>query len=200
MLESQEELHHALLTLRASFESGAVGAGLFPRLEETEVSAFERKHSVRLPPEYRMFLTLVGNGGTNLFKLGEMDDSFDFRPWDENDGFVGVLAEPFQYSESWNDLSGYPEYDPEKEGEEKWLEQYDRQRDIFDQHYFIPLNGALPIAHLGCAIRLWLVVTGPERGHVWYDDRANLEGLKPLRTSDGRRLSFLEWCRGGPNG
>lgn len=200
MLQSQETLHRDLLTLKASFEAGTVGAGLFLCLDEIDVLAFEKKHSVRLPEDYRKFLTTIGNGGNELFKLGEMDDGFDFRLWEENDGFIGILAKPFQYSEAWNDLSGYPVCDSGKENDEEWLEQYDDQRKVFDRKYFLPLNGAIPIAHLGCAIRLWLVITGPERGNVWYDDRANLEGLKPLLTSDGRRLSFLEWCKGWPNG
>ena len=200
MPQSQEALRAELLALKALFKSGSVGAGLFPCLDENEISAFEEKHSVRLPEDYRTFLIDIGNGGSELFKLGEMDNSFDFQPWEENDGFIGTLAEPFQYSEAWNDLSGYPVYEAGKEDDEEWLEEYDHQRDLFDQEYFIPLNGALPIAHLGCAIRLWLVITGPERGNVWYDDRANLQGLKPLLTSDGRRLSFLEWCKGWPNG
>ncbi len=200
MTQSQETVYREVLALRTSFESGSVGASLFPCLDENEVLAFEEKHSVRLPEDYRIFLTAIGNGGTELFKLGEMDDSFDFRPWDENDGFVGALSEPFQYSEAWNDLSAHPIYEAGKESDDEWLKQYDHQRDLFDQTYFLPLNGAIPISHLGCAIRLWLVITGPERGNVWHDDRANGDGLKPLLTSDGCRLSFLEWCKGWPNG
>lgn len=197
---SPESLKQALRSLRAEFQVGSVGAGLFPCISNTDVSAFEKRHSVLLPPEYRYFLTIVGNGGTELFKLGEMDDGWDFRAWEENDGFIGILSEPFQYSEEWNDLTGHPEFEPGKETDEAWLAEYDRKRDLFYDHYWIPINGAIPIAHWGCAIRLWLVVTGPERGNVWHDDRANLQGLKPLKKSDGSRLGFLEWCKGWPNG
>lgn len=169
---------------------------LFPCISDGEVSAFESRYSILLPPEYRYFLTIVGNGGEEFFRLGEMDHGWEFAPWNEGDGFVGTLGKPFQYSEEWNNLAGYPEYDPQRENDPQWIEDYDRKRDEFDARYFLPIDGAIPIAHLGCCIRLWLIVTGPERGNVWYDDRANLQGLKPLCRSDGSRLKFLDWCKG----
>jgi hypothetical protein len=40
-----------------------------------------------------------------------MDDNFDFRPWQENDGVVGNLLNPFTFQDEWNDLSGQPNAD-----------------------------------------------------------------------------------------
>lgn len=49
------------------------------------------------------------------------------------------------------------------------------------------IDGAFPICHMGCAILIWLIVTGPEAGNVWMDDRSSDGGWMPLR------LTFLRW-------
>jgi hypothetical protein len=55
------------------------------------------------------------------------------------------------------------------------------------------VNGAIPVCHIGCALRRWLVVTGPERGHIWCDDRADQRGLYPLRLHGADRVTFIDW-------
>src|SRR5215813_12558694 len=85
------------------FGEEAHGYELYPPLLEEELSAFESEHGIRLPHDYRHFLTSVGNGGAGpyygLFKLGEMDDGFDYGPWGN---FVGRLSSPFPHIEAWN--------------------------------------------------------------------------------------------------
>jgi hypothetical protein len=97
------------------FGSDGHGFQMNPVLSESEAAAFERDHKIVLPSDYRQFVTEVGNGGAGpfygVFPLGFMDENFDQRPWQENDGFVGALSEPFQFQQEWNDLSGYPEAD-----------------------------------------------------------------------------------------
>ena len=56
-----------------------------------------------------------------------------------------------------------------------------------------PTEGGFPICHIGCAKRIWLVVTGPEAGNVWQDDRAEDGGVYPMRDAEGRRLTFAAW-------
>jgi len=162
-------------------------------LPEPEVAAFEMAHRIRLPDEYRRFLVDVGNGGAGpyygLFKLGERMDLRDLCSWTENDGVVGVPAEPFPHSGAWNDLSGAPTEDDEEDV------SYDQLMEEFEDRYFSPhhMNGAIPIADLGCAHGHWLVVTGPEAGNVWCDHRSERSGIFPL-TAEGRaRVTFLEW-------
>ena len=53
-------------------------------------------------------------------------------------------------------------------------------------------DGAIPIAHLGCAIWLLLIVTGPERGTIWLDDRASDGGIRPAQLAGRNRLTFDE--------
>lgn len=168
-----------------------------PTLSEEEVVAFEARHGVQLPDDYRQFLMRVGNGGAGpdygVFPLGQMDNGFDFGPWDD---FVGDLSKPFPHTQAWNDLTGEPE-DISEEDEEEYEEEYESQLEAFDEIYWNAnnMNGAIPICHLGCALRLWLVVNGPEKGHIWEDNRADQGGIEPLQTKTQNRVTFYEWYR-----
>lgn len=86
----------------AVFGSQAHGFRTYPPLSEETVKEFESRHFISLPPEYRGILIHVGNGGAGpaygLFKLGEMDDGFEHKPWTENDGFIGVLSQLFPHT------------------------------------------------------------------------------------------------------
>lgn len=170
---------------------GANGHGfiLNTPLTEVDVRAFEERQAVALPADYRGFLIEVGNGGAGpyygLFKLGEMDDNDGSAPWLE--GFVGSLAAPFPFTEAWNDLTSRPYPDRISN------EQYERDLDAFEKQYWKPIDGAFPICHLGCAMRVWLVISGPERGHVWLDDRASDNGISPVAGKNGERLTYGAW-------
>jgi len=173
---------------------------LRPTLVEAEVANFERQHKISLPSDYRKFLTAVGNGGAGpyggVFPLGHMDDGFDLKQWHENDGFVGVLSEPFLLTSDWNDLTGRPADDLLQSDEA----EYWRQLDEFNERYWHGslmhgslMNGAVPICHEGCALRIWLVVTGERAGCIWHDGRADYMGLTPLQTSNGIPATFFLW-------
>lgn len=160
------------------------------------VTAFEDEHQVRLPSDYRDFLLRCGNGGAGpyygLFPLGLFDGAGKkLEPWREGDGFAGVPGLPFPHGETWNLPDArfrVPEYLPGLDSEERWYAELDKE-------YWAPdlANGAFPISHQGCAYRKLLVVTGPERGHIWLDGRAGDEGISPVRDHDGNRVSFSRW-------
>lgn len=166
-------------------------------LTEQEVATFEARHRVTLPADYREFLIHVGNGGAGpaygLFSLGTYDEP---DSWTEDDGFVGVLSEPFPHTVPWNDLTGKPEYDEDREGNQEWEDEYNRRLDAWEAIYFntTNVNGAIPICHLGCALRQWLVISGPQAGKVWDDLRADYKGLRPTG------FTFLQWYRSWLNG
>lgn len=166
---------------------------LNPTLSEEELSEFETDRGIRLPDDYRQFLVRVGNGGAGpfygLFRLGEMDDGFGHGPWG---AFVGRLSSPFPHSGPWNDLAGKPDDQAAMNSEE-----YDALIEAFERRYFdtCQVEGAIPICHVGCALRQWLIITGPEAGNVWCDDRADYKGLHPLKSHGRDRTTFFEWYR-----
>jgi hypothetical protein len=55
------------------------------------------------------------------------------------------------------------------------------------------MNGAIPICHLGCALRQWLVINGDQRGFIWNDYRADRGGVLPLRSESGEQMNFSDW-------
>ncbi|MFF5081214.1 SMI1/KNR4 family protein [Actinoplanes sp. NPDC000266] len=57
------KLDAAAATPGEHFGAGAHGFRLGPPLPESDVTAFEHDHGVRLPDDYRAFITTVGNGG-----------------------------------------------------------------------------------------------------------------------------------------
>ncbi len=159
-----------------------------------EVTAFETKHGVRLPSDYRQFLIEVGNGGAGphygLFPLGTMMDMRSLVRWQENDGAVGDLSEPFPHSEPWNDLSDEPTEEDERDDQ-----LYQEKVDKFYNRYFASryMNGAIPISDLGCALSHWLVVSGSEVGNVWCDYRGDYTGILPLSVGKQSRITFSQW-------
>lgn len=194
-------IHRDLLRLRSA---GAIrevfGANghmfiLNSALSEAEVIAFETRHKISLPSDYRDFLLRIGNGGAGpyygIFQLGKMDANYDEKPWHENDGLVGVLSEPFALTAGWNDLSGMPPDDliDDEDGE------YEKQMEAFEKQYWRAsmMNGAVPICHEGCALRIWLVVAGEQAGRLWRDRRAEFMGVEPVRTADGAHATFSRW-------
>ena len=142
-----------------------------------------------------MFLLQVGRGGAGpaygIFDLGEMDDGFEHKAWSEDNGFVGKLREFFPHTSAWNDLIGCPD-DKLVETDE---DEYERQLNEFEERYWAQLDGAIPICHLGCAYRQWLIVSGSERGHIWCDDRTDQKGLYPLSKPGNDRITFYDWYR-----
>jgi hypothetical protein len=150
---------------------------------------------VRLPEDYRQFLIEVGNGGAGpfygVFPLGFVDDNLDLRAWQENDALVGNLSEPFVFDRAWNDLSGMPEADLQDRDEA----EYYRQQESFEDSYWNSslVNGAIPICHEGCAIRILLVVNGSQAGKLWEDRRSGNEGIRPLMLKDGSPATFGAW-------
>lgn len=165
---------------------------LHPVVRKSVITKFESKCGIKLPEDYRRFITEVGNGGAGpyygVFKFREMDDSHSFTRWAENDGFVGTLAKPFPHTKSWNDVPPFPE-----EQEDESL--YEAEIETFNTIYWNTdnVNGAIPICHQGCAYRNWLVVSGPETGNIWEDLRAGQDGLTPVTLGRMKRLTFLEW-------
>lgn len=177
------------------FGSEAHRFRLNPKVPEKELHSFEHKYGVQLPADYRMFLKHVGRGGAGpyygLFDFHQMDYGYEHKPWSQSDGFVGILSNPFPYTDPWNDLTGRPDEEIiDRDEDEYW-----RHLAMYEERYFTPLDGAIPICHLGCALRHWLVISGSETGNVWADHRADDNGLAPVTLPGGDRVTFFTWYR-----
>jgi len=180
-----------------AFGFEAHGFRMNPVLAESEAAAFEQDHKIVIPSDYRRFVTELGNGGAGpfygVFPLGFMDDNFNLRLWQENDSNVGTLSKPFSFRAEWNDRSDYPDAELQKRD----AKEYDRRIERFEGRYWSSelMNGAFPICHEGCALRVWLVVTGEQAGKLWEDRRSEYAGLRPVRLADGSDATFSGWYK-----
>ncbi|MFH8403151.1 SMI1/KNR4 family protein [Streptomyces sp. NPDC018019] len=138
---------------------------LAPPLPAAELHAFESLHGIELPGPYRDFLLRVANGGAGpqhgLFPLtgpsaypGPPDDwaAEDVR---EHDRRPGALATPFRLTEAWRPRPG-ERFDPDA-----------------------LVAGTLAVAEAGCGEFVRLVVTGEQRGRVWFADLEVWPSLTP---------------------
>lgn len=181
---------------------GAVGHRylLRPVLSTSELAAAEAFFGVTFPEEYRTFVRHVGNGGAGpfhgVFPLVRAGSSWR---WEGDGGdLVADVAAPFPHVEPWN-LEAHPLWEPPDEfdyaDEAEAEAAYFAWDEKFAPVYWAPeqTNGAVPICDVGCALRKWLVVTGPAAGQMWADDRADRKGLRPLLDAAGRRHTFGSW-------
>lgn len=193
----QRALHQLRESGPSVFGSESHGFNLNDPLNESDVLEFEQAHHIELPVDYRAFITATGNGGAGpfygVFPLGKRDAPFgsDLEEWHENDGFIGILSNPFPHDKDWNDLSRMPK----DELAESAPDVYEKQQDDFDNQYWSSalVNGAIPICHEGCATRIWLVVTGPQAGYLWRDTRSEFTGIRPLKLQSGNPATFINW-------
>jgi hypothetical protein len=171
---------------------------LNPPLPVAMIEAFEKRYGVTLPGDYRLFLTEIGNGGAGpsygLLTFGKDDDD---REWEAGD-LIGDPSKPFPHTTAWNLPASFwdgerdPSPDMPPEEEDRLWEAWDRELEV---HYWNPaiMNGAIPICHLGCALRQWLVINGDQKGFVWNDDRADHGGIAPALGKSGKPVTFSDW-------
>lgn len=139
-------------------------------LSPAVVGDLERRFAVSFPDDYRAYLLELANGGAGpahgIHRAGWTYDGLDDRRWEDGDG-IGDPAKPFRFTARWNSPAEY------------WAAGF--------------MDGAVPICDLGCNLAVWLVVSGPERGHVWRDLRADEEGVDPISSIVKDRVTFSEW-------
>ncbi|WP_184932741.1 SMI1/KNR4 family protein [Streptomyces nymphaeiformis] len=117
------------------------------------VRAFEAEHGVELPEPYRTFVAEVCDG------LPEGPPYYGLLPLAETPSDWGagrperLLAEPFPLTAAW-----LWEEDEEADEDEAAFEA--RTAPVFD-------HGSLLLGTDGCGMYWHLIVTGPQRGHVW---------------------------------
>ncbi len=139
-------------------------------LSEKELAAFETKHSVHLPEDYRQFLLEIGNGG--------LGPDYDF--------FALDIKHLLPHEECWWDYSpsgAFPLQAP-LFLDKLPADRFSGDEDAHGRFVFI-LQGVIPLLGIGCGMHIWLVVNGAERGHLWQDDFASKIGIYPLPINAG---------------
>ncbi|MFD8317415.1 SMI1/KNR4 family protein [Kitasatospora purpeofusca] len=189
----------------AVFGSRGHGFALEDPLGEGEVDQLEAQLGIRLPEDYRAFLIEVGAGGAGpgygLFPVRRAGDRWSW----EGDGAdlltPGRLSEPFPVqgpdpallNALQEECPRREDFD-EAEGFGLALGAWERR---WEALLWSPERtvGAVVLSHLGCAYRQWLVVSGPERGRIWSDDRADDRDLEPLLGAGQEPMTFTLWYR-----
>jgi hypothetical protein len=144
------------------------------------VRAFEERHAVVLPEPYRSFVAEVSDGSRagppdyGLTALAEM-------PGDGAPGRLGRdLARPFPLTGAW------------------YWEADDRpQAEIGPLIAAVTGHGSIVLGTDGCGMNWHLIVTGPQRGHIWL---ITGECAAPFGVDTGDlalpgRPGFLGWVR-----
>ncbi|MER6914535.1 SMI1/KNR4 family protein [Streptomyces sp. NPDC000594] len=185
---------------------GAYGHGwiLADPLSADDLADLEAQLGVELPEEYRTFLTRVGAGGAGpaygLFPVRYAEQRWQW----EGDGAdmtkTSLLALPFPGSphpaaEAVERLRAERPDEDEYDDEDAFETAYEAWEEQWYDIFLGPARtaGAIVISHLGCALREWLIVSGPHRGTVWSDPRADDADLEPLLDPEGRPVTFRNW-------
>lgn len=171
-IQQVKEKFRKLIALNPNGEYGYIN-GPIP---ETEILEFEAKHHIRLPEDYRAFITQMFDGGVGRYQI------MPLQFWDSThnavylDSLGNKLSEPFLLTNNW-------EYDFNDEREDD--ESYE---------YHSIINGTIRLCHIGCGNFLFLVVNGEEYGNIWIDDRASNSKIVPLLDRDTNgRVTFEKW-------
>ncbi|APZ93332.1 SMI1/KNR4 family protein [Fuerstiella marisgermanici] len=182
---------------RAVFGSSGHDYLLKSPLDVSEIEVFEAKYNIRLPEDYRRFVTEIGNGGAGpaygFFQFGYEEDG----RWGEHLPF-GDPGTPFPHSEAWNLGKEFFDQEPDiqqgmsRDDEDRLVEKWDS---LLEERYWSPaiMDGAIPICHLGCGLLQWLVVHGEQQGFVWDDMRADHGGIAPVKDENGDQVTFTDW-------
>lgn len=169
----------ALRDRKPQFSCGKWPPAWEPPLSEEEAAAFEAKKSIRLPEDYRRFITTVAAGGSQpfygLISLGQgREESF--------------AEHPFPYA-----LDSFPYllYMTEEE-----MDAFYRDEEEEDAP-FTAGHGLLPLCTEGDGMDSVLVVNSEDPavyGTVWFYDLANDFGIAPMRDpKTGKPFCFLDW-------
>lgn len=138
------------------------------------ITAFESRHGIILPAEYRD--CLLGRTRAPALTLAALEEWC--QPYYEHELPAGFLAEPFPHVSGWNDLS-----------------LHDAHMGWDCPYYSMNLmTGSIRFSKVGCEEYAVLVVTGHERGKVWIDARASRNaGIFPVCMMGDRHATFREY-------
>ncbi|MGW3285991.1 SMI1/KNR4 family protein [Streptomyces sp. NPDC001002] len=168
-------------------------------LSEAEVSAVEAQWGILLPADYRGFLLEVGAGGAGPgYGLSILSRSGAGWLWSEVDGAMphDRLRLPFPapeesarvqdaHSDKEPVEADFADEDAYRAACRAWVEEDEA---LFEWS----TAGAVNLSHEGCGYCHWLVLSGPERGRMWFDERPGDGTFHPLGAPQ-TQVDFAEW-------
>ncbi len=157
---------------------------LNPEIPENDMLVFESANNVKLPEDYRIFLTSLSNGGAGpSFGLYDLETGINKA---EELAFIHADSVPMSFSLDFpvkrSEVDNYIKYylDCVDEGEDDLVER---------NKILEPLTGVIFLGEHGHGAHYFLVVKGELAGTVWYMGEGYIE---PLFT--GYHLwSFFDW-------
>ncbi|WP_030268199.1 SMI1/KNR4 family protein [Streptomyces sp. NRRL B-24484] len=176
---------------------------LDPVLAPAEVEALQDWLGTALPEEYRTFLLEVGAGGAGpaygVFPVGRTGGRWAWSGEGADLSDLDRAAEPFPATGP--DPDALAALEAERPDEESFTDEDEYDTAVAEWHRrgrallwaADRTVGAIVLCHLGCGRREWLVVSGPERGRMWSDGRADELDLAPLLDGAGRPVTFARW-------
>ncbi|MEV7179797.1 SMI1/KNR4 family protein [Kitasatospora sp. NPDC093679] len=183
------------------FGAATHGFRLDPVLAPAEVEALETRLGTTLPDEYRSFLLQVGAGGAGpchgVYPVHRTGSGWAWSGDGADLADLDRIAEPFPATGP-EALAVLVAQRPDEESFED-EDEYDTAMEEWDDRMGDLLwaadrtVGAIVLCHLGCGQREWLIVSGPERGRIWSDNRIDDLDLAPLLDPDGRPVTFARW-------
>ena len=162
-----KKLKYARLKLLNCFGSESHGFRLNKPLDEHALKLFEMEQNIKLPPGFRTFLKMAGNGGAGPY--------YGIYPLDKSDDFVGWAID-----DAPSNLASLPSpLHPAMQRDDDWETQF--------ADNVSPYQGLISIGSQGCSYEIGLIVTGEYVGRVVYLDA---EGQAPYVV---REPDFLSW-------
>lgn len=150
---------------------------------EEQIVGWEEKHHVRLPEDYRRFITTKAAGGTQPFyglcNLLKVDSDKEYSTMSVEKPFAFTLDKPLII------------FNMTEEEQEEYFNDENEDEDEDE------LGGYIPLCTEGCGMDSILVINSADSdtyGTVWFYDLANDCGIIPLRHPDTKTpFSFLDW-------
>ncbi len=148
-----------------------------PTFTETEIVALEMSFGVELPTELRQFLSTVHGGGAGpgygfFLTPDAVPRARRSRPFPFGTSDARVVIA--------RRLAG---------GKTRWETLRAPNEDSEEDDDYPPGPGFVPLAHQGCGVFDVIVVTGEQRGFMWWYDNA----WGPCYARDGSPWTFLDW-------
>lgn len=156
---------------------------LNPCISNDQISVFETEHNIKLPIDYKTFISEFSNGGAGpAYGLFSLESGYNivkhgkfFR------GYEYSLSREFRHSEKYNPLEKYLDMSPYDVDIDKYEEEI--INGPLGKEYFNgkQLDGSILCCDFGCGSWGVIVLNGQESGNIWGAARNYEEsGIYPL--------------------